>query len=92
MQSLQERVAYLEGRAEDISAFRPEVGQRFDRIDAQFDRIDAQFDRVDAKFVRVDAKFERLEAKVDDHFKWLVGIQVTSLLVIFGAIIGLYFK
>lgn len=85
MQSLQERVAYLEGRAEDISAFRPEVGQRFDRVDAQFERIDA-------KFVRVDAKFERLEAKVDDHFTWLVGIQVTSLLVIFGAIIGLYFK
>jgi hypothetical protein len=34
----------------------------------------------------------RLDGKMDTQFRWLAGMQVTSMLAIGTAVIGLYFK
>jgi archaellum component FlaC len=75
MPSVEERLAYLEGRLGDhatafdglrgdFAAMRSEVG----RVDAKVDRVDAKVDRVDAKVDRVDAKVDRLDSKIDRLF------------------------
>ena len=75
MPSVEERIAYLEGRLGDhttafdglrgdFATMRTEV----ERVDAKVDRVDAKVDRVDAKVDRVDAKVDRLDAKVDRLF------------------------
>ena len=86
MPTLDERVAYLEGRLEEQNK-RFDV--KFDGLEAKFDRLDAKVDRLDARVDRLDSKLDgiaqRLDARIDvldgrasRHFTWLVGIQVAS--------------
>ena len=71
MQTLEERVAYLEGQ---VSGF-----------DTRFDQLER---RLEARFDFVDRRFEALDDKVARHFTWLVGIQVTTLVAIVGALLA----
>ncbi|HWN87276.1 MAG TPA: hypothetical protein VNN99_19055, partial [Vicinamibacterales bacterium] len=64
-----------------------------DGIEAKFDR---RIDELEAKFERrsdgLEDRFERrvegLEDKMSRHFTWLVGIQVTTLVAIVGALLA----
>ena len=99
MPTLDERVAYIEGRLEEQS-LRFDV--RLDGLDAKVDRLDAKLDRLDSKIdavgQRLDAKLDRigqrLDARIDvldgrasRHFTWLVGIQVAVLIAIVTALL-----
>jgi hypothetical protein len=88
MPTLDERVAYIEGRLEEQSH---SFLLRVDGVDAKVDRLDAKVDRLDAKIdaagQRLDARIDALDAKVSRHFTWLVGIQVTVLIAIVGALL-----
>jgi DNA anti-recombination protein RmuC len=85
MPSLDERVAYLEGRLEEhastVISLRGDVRDRFDRVDERFDRVDERFDRIDRRLDRLDDKLSR-------HFTRLVGIQVAVLIAVLGALLG----
>lgn len=96
MPSLEERVAYLEGRfgehmqstvalRDDIAVLRGDISRRFEQVDKRFDSIDGRFDRTDRRLDSMDSKIER-------HFTWLVGLQMGGLIAVFSALIGLYFK
>ena len=73
---------------------------RFDALDRRIDGIEAKFDRrideLEAKFERrsdgLEDRFERrvegLEDKMSRHFTWVVGIQVTTLVAIVGALLA----
>jgi hypothetical protein len=85
MGSLEERVAYLEGRGEehaaaigevraDIRDLRAEMNRRFDHLESRFDRMDGRFDHVDTKFL------------------WLVGFQFTTLIAAIAALLSGYFR
>ena len=37
---------------------------------------------------RLELRFDRLEEKMSRHFTWLVGIQVTTLVAIVGALLA----
>lgn len=78
MPSLEERVAYLEGRLEDHVA-------AVDRL-----RSDGQDLRETIRQFgeRMDRRFDTLDEKVDRHFTWLVGIQVATLVAVVGALVG----
>ena len=84
MPTLDERVAYIEGRLDEQS-------QRFDGLDGKFDRLDARFDRLDAKLdgiaQRLDARIDVLDGRASRHFTWLVGIQVAALVAIVTALL-----
>lgn len=97
MSSIEERVAYLEGRMEDHTAatadlrtsvreFRTETGRQFDDVRGEMNR---QFADVRGETNR---RFELINEKVDRHFTWIVGLQVTSLLAVVSAIAGLYLR
>ena len=96
MPSLEERVAYLEGRfgeqvhatdslRDDVASLRDDMNRRFDSSDARLERTDARFDRIDVRLDGIDSRIER-------HFTWLVGLQMASLLAVFGAIVSRLFK
>jgi chromosome segregation ATPase len=75
MATLEERVAYLEGKVEEHShaflAIRDAIARLEQRMDARFDAIDRRFEAVDRRFNTIDR-----------HFVWMVGIQVTSILAL----------
>jgi hypothetical protein len=77
MPSLDERVAYLEGRLEDhsgsVTALRDDLRLGIDRLDNRMDGLEARIDRLDDKVSR--------------YFTWLVGIQIGVLIAVVGALL-----
>jgi uncharacterized protein Yka (UPF0111/DUF47 family) len=74
MGTLQERVSYLEGKVEDIRDLLTELNRRVDRIEQRIDRVEHRIDGLDDKMSR--------------QFLWLVGIQVTTLIAVVGAVLS----
>lgn len=103
MPSVEERVAYLEGRVEDHGRVQVGVGERIDRLSDRVDGLDTKIDRfreelaarmdvfaarIDSVDARVDRFREELSAKMSQQFVWLVGIQVSVLVAVIGALVA----
>ena len=89
MATLEERIAYLEGQVSEHShtlvEIRDSIRQIERRFDARFDQLERRFE---ARFDVSDRRFEALDEKVARHFTWLVGIQVTTLVAMVGAVLA----
>ena len=77
MPSLDERVAYLEGRLEDHSG----------SVTALRDDLRLGIDRLDNRMNGLEARIDRLDDKVSRYFTWLVGIQIGVLIAVVGALL-----
>jgi chromosome segregation ATPase len=64
------------------------VDRRFEAVDRRFEAIDRRFDAVDRRFEAVDRSLSALDDKLSRQFMWLVGIQVTTLAAIVGALLA----
>jgi vacuolar-type H+-ATPase subunit H len=86
----------LDNRIDD---FREEINRRFDEAREQtnrrfdeareetnrrFDEIDKRMDKLDGRIDKVDGRIDETNKKLDSNFKWLVAIQVTTLIAIIG--------
>ncbi len=89
MQTLEERVAYLGGQVSEhghtLVDIRDSIRDLERRFDARFDQLERRFE---TRFDVIDRRFEGLDDKVARHFTWLVGIQVTTLVAIIGALLA----
>ena len=80
MPSLEERVAYLEGRfgehlqttaglRDDIGVLRTDMNRRFDDVQAdmnrRFEQVDKRFEQVDKRFEQVDRRFEQVDKRFE---------------------------
>jgi len=96
MGSVEERVAYLEGRGEEHAAAIAEVRQdvRELRTDTREMRteMNRRFDQVDARFDRIDARFIQMDARFDAKFTWMIGFQFATLMVVTAALLNVYFR
>ena len=96
MPTLEERVAYLEGQVSEQShamlEVRDAVRDLERRIDVRFEAIDRRFENIERRIDTVDAGLSRrmdaLDDKVSRQFVWLVGVQVTTLVAIVGALLA----
>ena len=100
MPTFEERLAYLEGRVEEhsrnVDGIRDALVSLERRTDARFDglerRVDARLDGVERRLnvmdVKIDLTRDALDQKMSRHFLWLVGIQVTTLVAILGALLA----
>jgi hypothetical protein len=82
MGSLEERVAYLEGRGEEHAAGIGEV------------RADIRDLRAELRDFRVETnqRFDRIEGKFDTRFMWIVGFQFATFMAIIAALLNGYFR
>ena len=104
MPTLEERVAYLEGQVSEhtqtLIDIRDSIRQLERRFDARFDAVDRRIEDsrqvrspIDARDRRsevraVDRRIDGLDDKMSRQFAWLVGIQVTTLVAIVGALLA----
>lgn len=99
MASIEERVAFVEGRLvehseifSDLRAGLSSLGQRIDhleqRMDRRFAQMDARFAQIDARFLQVEARLDRLGGDLSKNFRWIVGIQITTLLTVVATLLG----
>jgi hypothetical protein len=94
--TLEERVAYLEGQVSEhthrLIEIRDAIRQLDQRFDARFEQVDRRFEqlerRFDTRFDVYDRRLEGLDEKVSRQFTWVVGIQVTTLIAIVGALLA----
>jgi predicted nucleic acid-binding Zn-ribbon protein len=89
MATLEERVAYLEGQVSEhtqtLIDIRDSIRQLERRFDVRLDTIDRRIEGLEDKLGR---RVEGLEDKMSRQFSWLVGIQVTTLVAIVGALLA----
>lgn len=77
MPTLEERVAYIEGQVSEQSHALLEVRDAVRHLEQ----------RMDARFETMDRRIDRLDDKVSRQFVWLVGLQLTTLVAIVGALL-----
>jgi uncharacterized coiled-coil protein SlyX len=98
MATLEERLAYLEGQVseqahtsvdvrEAVRNLEHRMDARFEGVDRRFEAIDRRFEAIDRRFDTVDRRIDALDEKVSRQFVWLVGLQVTTLVAIVGALL-----
>jgi uncharacterized coiled-coil protein SlyX len=94
--TIEDRIAYLEGRVEEqshrIDGVREAVVSLDRRIENLERRMDARFEAVDCRFEGIDRRFEGLERRLDGfdekmtrYFVWLIGVQVSTLAAVVAA-------
>lgn len=94
MDTVEERVAYLEGRVEEHSqmvndlretvvALRNDMNRRFEQVDQRFLHLEEKMVR---RFEQVDFRFDSLDAKMSRQFMWLAGMLVTTLIAMLGTL------
>ena len=74
MAALEQRMAYLEGRVNEQAQSFPDL------------KTDMRDLRTDIR--RVEGRIDALDEKVSKHFIWLVGMQVTTLVAVVGALLS----
>ena len=82
MPSVEERLAYLEGKVDDHRAASGDLRSGMVDVCNSITELRAQMDH----------RFETLDQKVDRNFSWTVGIQVAALLAVVSALVGSYFR
>jgi hypothetical protein len=92
MPTFEERVAYIEGQVNEQSRGFAEMRETLrsleHRMDTRFEAVDRRFEAVDRRFDGVDRGIDSLDEKVSRQFVWLVGLQVTTLVAIVGALLA----
>ena len=84
MPTLDERVAYLEGRLEEHSASVSAVRNDISTLRGDVQDVRRQIENLDQ---RLTGRMDVLDAKASRHFTWLVGIEVATLIAIVGALL-----
>jgi tetrahydromethanopterin S-methyltransferase subunit G len=85
MARVEERVAHLEGQMNELSQGLSGVMGAIRHLEQ---RIDARFGSVEARFDTLDRRVDSLDSKVSRQFVWLVGIVVTVLVAMVGAMLS----
>jgi BMFP domain-containing protein YqiC len=79
------RFVQMEARLVQIDA---RSDTRFAQIDRRFLQIDDRFTQVDGHILQVAARVDRLGDDVATHFRWIVGVQITTAMTVIAALIG----
>ena len=89
MATLEERVAYLEGRGEDHATAATEL-----RLDVREFRVEVRDLRgeMNRRFEHVEGRFDRLETRFDTRFMWMIGFQFATLMAVIAALLNVYFR
>jgi chromosome segregation ATPase len=91
MGRLDQRIDRLDQRMDGLDQRMDGLDQRMDGLDQRMDRIEERMDRfadrMDRRFGQVDARLERVAGDQSMNFRWLVGIQVTTLVTVVAALL-----
>ncbi|RMH03039.1 MAG: hypothetical protein D6704_13155 [Nitrospirae bacterium] len=74
-----------------IDRFREELSSRIDNTNARIDNTNARIDNTNAHIdnleARLSARIDALDEKFSRSFLWTIGIQITVLLAVIGALL-----
>ncbi len=82
-EAIDQRFEAMEQRFEAIDRRFEEVDRRFEAVDRRFETMERRFEAMEQ---RVDQRLDRLDDKMSRQFFWVVGIQITTVLAMTGAV------
>ena len=85
MPTLEERVAYLEGKNEETAGAISEL-----RTDVREMRTDVRDVRAEVRDLR--SEMNRRFEQVDTKFTWLIGLQFATLLAVISVVLSAYYR
>lgn len=89
MNSVEERVAYIEGRLMEQSATFDDIRQTLSRMETRMDaRLGALDHRLDAMHASTNAALAGLDRKLDQRFSWLVRLQMGTFATIVAMLLA----
>ncbi len=107
MATLEERVAFLEGKVQEhsrgldgvreaVAHLELRMDRRFEGVDRRFESLERRLDALDQKLdqrtdalnQKLDQRTDALDQKLSRYFVWLVGVQVTTLVALAGALLA----
>ena len=83
---LEERVAYLEGQISNQAEAYRDLRQAIRNLE---ERLNALDQKVDRRFDELSNRISSVEQKVDSQFKWLIGLYITTIITVVGALLSL---
>jgi hypothetical protein len=87
---LRETMDRLDQRIDDVAG---RLGERMDRLDQKIDGVALQLDhKIDGLDHKFDRKFDDLRIELSKHFRWTVGLMVTTMglmVTLIGLVAGL---
>jgi uncharacterized coiled-coil protein SlyX len=94
--TLDERVAYLEGRVEEqtrqTDGIREAMVHLEARMDRRFEAVDLRLqgfeDRVDRRLEGLDRRLDVMDEKYSRYFVWMLAAQVTTLAAVVTAFVA----
>ena len=89
MPTIEERVAYIEGKVEEHSRGFGELREMIIHLDQKVDRFREELSsRIDNLDARLNGRLDSLDAKFSRFFLWTIGIQITVLLAVIWALLS----
>jgi predicted nuclease with TOPRIM domain len=86
--SIDERVAYLEGKVEDHYGTMSELRADLREVRTEVRDLRVEMNqRFEAMGARLEGKIDALSTRIDTKFTWLVGTQVAMLIALIGALL-----
>ena len=89
-QQVEENARAIEGLRGAVAELGRHMDQRFEVIDQRFEAMERRFEAMESRFDRMEQRFEqrldRLDQQMSRQFFWVVGIQITTVLAMTGAI------
>jgi len=89
--TIEERVAYLEGKVEEHSHGYTDIREGLQHLDQRFTFLDQKVDRFREEIMGAigvaNGRIDALDQKISQQFIWLMGIQVAVLLAVIGALL-----
>jgi hypothetical protein len=85
MATIEERVAFIEGQMSEQSHGLVDLREAIRHLDQSLRHLDQ---KMDTRFDLVDRRFESMDDKMSRQFVWVVGVQVTTLVAIVGALLA----
>lgn len=82
--SIEERVAYLEGKVEEHSKVWVDLKDMMVNHDSKMIAFEQ---RIDRRFEAIDRRFEAIDQKFSKYFLWIIGIQISVLLAVIASML-----
>lgn len=82
---LQEGMSSLVQR---MDRFEERMDRLHERMDRRFEQVDVRFAQVDTRFLRLETRLDQLGGEMSKNFRWIVGIQITTLITVVATLLG----
>ncbi len=89
MPTLEKRIAYIEGKVEGHSRGFGKLREMIIHLDQKVDRFREELSsRIESLDARLSGRLDSLDEKFSRFFLWTIGIQITVLLAVIGALLS----